>query len=82
MSDHPKDTLILSLVHVGRGGYALWWGPDRSGYYAELEGAGRYTRAEAESICGGSDRSAPMPLAEAQAKAVSVVDFNKLRRVS
>ncbi len=43
--------LVLSAKHSPRGGLAAWWGPDRCGYYTDLEGAGRYTLAEALDIC-------------------------------
>lgn len=78
---NTRDTLILSLTHIGRGGYALWWGPDQNGYYAELEAAGRYTRAEAESICAGLEgHSVPVPEAEAISKAFTLVDFTQVRK--
>ena len=52
--DDPKVYLILCTKQAGHGGYALWWGPNRSGYYAALEGAGRYTSDEADRICRGA----------------------------
>lgn len=31
-----------------------WWGPDRRGYYDSVDGAGRYSKADAEkAVCGG-----------------------------
>jgi hypothetical protein len=78
----PKDTLILCLKQPASGGYALWWGPDRRGYYAELEGAGRYTRSEAESICRHAEVepafALPVPESEAIAAACTVVDIDKV----
>jgi len=40
---------ILSVKHSpGFRGYALWWGPDDSGYVEDLNQAGRYTREQVE----------------------------------
>jgi hypothetical protein len=80
VDESERDHLILCGPEiVAHGGYALWWGPDERGYYAELEGAGRYTREEAERICRGSPRGdLPVPLAEAIRAAVTVVDLGRL----
>jgi hypothetical protein len=32
--------------------HRAWWGPDSLGYTTVLEKAGRYTKAEADHICG------------------------------
>jgi len=69
-----RDTLILCTKQRAHGGYALWWGPEGRGYYAELEAAGRYTMEEAEWICRGIDAH-PVPLREAMATAVTVADY-------
>lgn len=81
VDESERDHLILCGSEVvARGGYALWWGPDERGYYAELEGAGRYTREEAERICRGSPRGdRPVPQSEAIRAAVTVVDLGRLR---
>ena len=42
------DYLVWSNEH------RCWWGPERRGYRAEIEHAGRYTREEAIKICRGA----------------------------
>jgi hypothetical protein len=39
-----KEYLIWSNQH------GMWWGPDRCGYTRVIDGAGRYTKEEAEEI--------------------------------
>ncbi len=48
MSD-ARDYLIR-CAGGERGDLVLWWGPDRMGYTTNIDGAGRYTREEAERI--------------------------------
>ena len=51
MSD--KTHLLLSIKHGPVGSTAIWWGPDRCGYVANLSQAGRYSKEEAENIANG-----------------------------
>jgi hypothetical protein len=68
------DGPYLVLCRMRSNGIALWWGPNRCGYYENIDDAGRYTREEAESIVLASDRGEEMwPL--------SVVEAGKLRRI-
>ena len=54
LDDLPEfPFLILSLKHSpGWSGKALWWGPNDSGYYEEVNAAGRYTREQVEARPG------------------------------
>lgn len=75
-----KDTkyLLLSTKHSpGYGGYALWWGPNESGYYAAFEAAGRYTHEEAQNIvemCRGDVIA--IPEVDALKLAYTVVEYD------
>lgn len=70
--------LILSLNHSpGWDAAALWWGPERSGYYSALEAAGRYSEEEARSICRFASGNAVAVLEEdAMRLAYSVVEWS------
>lgn len=49
----PDDCYLLSLKYRSDHG-CLWWGPNRSSYVFNLGQAGRYSKAEAESLTRGS----------------------------
>ena len=80
MSIEPKDQLILCTKENAHGGYALWWRSNRSGYCAEVEHAGRYSKTEARQICfGTSGEAVAVPAQAAAMMARAVVDANTLR---
>ena len=58
--------------------YALWWGPNRSGYTVRLDEAGRYTEAEARSQEQSRSTDKAVPLAMAERHALSVVSLFKM----
>jgi hypothetical protein len=70
--------LILSTKHSpGMGGYALWWGPNRSGYVVAIEGAGRYTQEEARGLCKAHAGDVmAVPEDEAVRMGYQVVDYS------
>jgi hypothetical protein len=51
--------LVLCKERVN--GLALWWRPERSGYTTNLLEAGKYTRADAESIYRIRGTDFPVP---------------------
>ena len=64
------------------GNSAMWWGPNRGGYFCSLNKAGKYTKAEAESICGDRDRrDIPRLVSEMDAIAEQHVDVQDLARI-
>lgn len=48
------------------GNCVMWWGENRNGYVSRLDRAGKYTREDAQKICGsrGTDRMWPCSLIE------------------
>ena len=68
---------ILSIKHTKPSENSFtWWGPNRRGYYWDLNAAGVYSREEAESICDGSDHVA-VPCEKARKAAHSHVPFSR-----
>ena len=81
MNTEPRDMLILCLKQPAIGGYALWWRPNRAGYCAEVEGAGRYSKTEAKEICAPAYAEAvPVPLHVAAGLAHMVADQGAVLR--
>lgn len=68
-----SEFFILCTEQLAYGGYALWWRPNRSGYTAHLEQAGRYSRAEVASIERVRGTDVGIPVATAERGAVRVV---------
>ena len=63
------------------GNSAMWWGPNRGGYVCDLAKAGKYTKAECDSICGNRDRrDIPRKCSEMDAIAQRHVDMQDLGR--
>ena len=57
----PRSEILYLIFNINRDahvgyndGCILWWGPERCGYRNTVDEAGRYTRDEAQSICGSS----------------------------
>ncbi|WP_226893875.1 hypothetical protein [Nisaea sediminum] len=49
--DAPTTSAETGCYVIWSNEHRAWWGPNRSGYRAKLEDAGRYTRDEAVRIC-------------------------------
>jgi hypothetical protein len=48
------DNADASTYVIWSNEHRCWWGPDRCGYRAKLEDAGRYAREDAIDICIGA----------------------------
>ena len=55
--------LIESIEHT-HGDVVIWWRPNSLGYTDNIDEAGRYTKAEADSICELANRGAGTDLRE------------------
>jgi hypothetical protein len=50
MSEQADEKFLLLAVHYSTKGLCVWWCPGRCGYTSNIDNAGRYSRAEAESL--------------------------------
>ena len=62
------------------GNEALWWRENGQGYTAHLSDAGKFTKAEADSIHDNRATDVPWPCAEIEPLAYRAVDVGDLRR--
>ncbi len=70
--------LVYTTTEVGSGYTCLWWRPNRSGYTRFVDEAGRYTHAEAESICKFRGLEIAVPVAKAISVAKMTVSIESL----
>jgi hypothetical protein len=63
-------------------GVVLWWAPNSEGYSTFLDGAGKYTREEAEGIVSRRGGDFMVPCAVAEASTVRVVDIDKFKELT
>lgn len=71
MSD--KEVYLILCTSGPPPNMALWWGPDRCGYTADVDKAGRYSREEASRIEGLRGTDFAVAEAEVLAKVIRVV---------
>jgi len=71
-----EELYLIQCKSESAGNSVLWWKPDRLGYTGDLDKAGRYTKAEAESIerLRGEERKVPEALALSLVKRHVLVD--------
>ena len=60
-------------------GVLLFWGANQRGYSTFLEGAGRYSEAEAKEIHNPEHGNYMVPCWKIDAQAVRVVDIDKMQ---
>lgn len=58
LTKEPQFLILHKQLVDGR---AMWWRPNRAGYTTDLNAAGRYTKAEAESIARIRGDDFPVP---------------------
>lgn len=68
------------VMKVSCGNDALFWKPNEAGYTRFLELAGRYSREQAEEICGIRGEEFMVPCDVAEAHAMRTVDHSELMR--
>jgi hypothetical protein len=80
MSDLVHDDGMFYIQHTQNyaGDYILWWGPNGSGYTFDLDRAGLYTKAEADSIVGLRGQEKAWPKAAVQPGIERAVNVTKL----
>jgi ribosomal protein S5 len=66
--------LLFSVKH-STSAEALWWGPNRAGYYADLRNAGRYSEGEAKSLEASHGRGVVIGIPIAEVCRVAAVSY-------